>query len=147
MSYLGLDIGNKRIGVAVGSLMADELCTLILKEPAKSFFDGKEGTDQAVNQIRILINTNNIEKVIIGNPINDNGTESITSRNIITFAKKLEQIIEIPVILVDESLTSFVAEEMLKEEGLTIKESKTRVDQVSAKLILQQYIEEEDSYR
>lgn len=143
MSYLSLDIGKKRIGVAFGSLIAQELTTLHVQEPAKSFLDDGPGTDQAKKQILQLIIENHAEKLIIGHPLNDDGSESEIAQKISHFAKELEKTVDLPIELVDETLTSFVAEEMLKEEGVSIKDAKLRVDQVAAKLILQQYIEEE----
>lgn len=142
MSFIGLDIGQKRIGIAVGDVIAEEFDTLKVKEPAKSFFDQKKGTDQAIDKLRQIINTQIIEKVIVGLPINENGEPNITSQKITLFIEQLKKSINVPIETIDESLTSFAAEEMLKEEGLTIKEAKTRVDQLSAKLILQQYLEE-----
>lgn len=143
MSYISLDVGKKRIGVAIGSIIAQELTTLVLKEPAKSFVDCKEGSMQAILPIQKLINDNRVEKLIVGHPINDDGTDSEMSQAIEKFCQKIKENIDIPIIFVDETLTSFVAEEMLKEEGLSIKEAKLRVDQAAAKLILQQFIEEE----
>ncbi len=142
MSYLSLDIGSKRIGLAMGSLMAQEYGTLHIKKPAISFLDTKIGTSQAIEDIKKIITREHIEKLIIGNPVNSDGSLSVNAQKIHQFIEILKKSSDIEIDLVDETLTSYVAEEMLKEEGLTIKESKARVDQAAAKLILQQYLED-----
>lgn len=144
MSFLGLDVGKKRIGLAIGSMIASEFGTLIIREPAKSFLDGKIGTGQAIDQLKKITIDHRIEKIIIGLPLAEGGTQSVISEQIETFSKQLEESVDIPIELTNESLTSYVAEEMLKEEGLSIAQSKHRVDQLAAKLILQQYIEENE---
>lgn len=142
MSFLGLDIGQKRIGMAIGDVIAEEYETIEVANPAKSFLDQNIGTTQAIEKLRAVINSQMIEKVIVGLPFNEDGSPSPMSEKILQFSELLGQSADVPIETVDELLTSFAAEEMLKEEGLTIKEAKTRVDQLSAKLILQQYLEE-----
>ncbi|MDO8513451.1 MAG: Holliday junction resolvase RuvX [bacterium] len=142
MSFLGLDVGKKRIGMAIGSVIAEEFSTLTIKDPAKSFLDGKIGTNQAAQRLREIVESNRIEKIIIGNPINQDDSDTQMSRDIQLFSQKLMSSLDIPIEMTNESLTSYAAEEMLKEEGLSIKETKLRVDQTAAKLILQQYIED-----
>lgn len=143
MNYLCLDVGNKRIGLALGLMIAEEYGTLQAREPTKSFLDGRDGTGQAIDEIKKIIEKERVEKIIIGNPINDDGSISEMGKKIHEFADQMQKNIDCDIVFVDETLTSFVAEEMLKEEGLTVIEAKSRVDQLAAKLILQQYIEEE----
>jgi putative Holliday junction resolvase len=140
MSFLGLDIGNKKIGLAIGTVFADEYETLIVKPPADSFFDGP-GVDQLILALNNIINKEKIEALVVGLPVNENNSEGPQAKKVRQLIEKLKNSIDLPIHLEDEFLTSFAAEEMLKEEGLTIKEAKLRVDQVSAKLILQQFLE------
>ncbi len=144
MNYLGLDVGQKRIGLSIGSKIAEEYSTLEIKWPAKSFLDESIGTFQASAKILQIIHSEEIEKIIVGIPYNSNGSQSFMAEKIFKFINYLKNHVLIPIDTTNEILTSFAAEELLKEEGLTFPQIKRRVDQVSAKIILQQYIENQD---
>jgi putative holliday junction resolvase len=142
MSILGLDVGQKRIGVALGTVFAEEYTTLTVKSSAKSFFD-ENGVKQAIDELNDIINKERIEKIVVGLPMREDGSDSPISKQIKEFSQKVESTLDIPIEFTNETLTSFAAEDLLRDEGLTIKEAKQRIDQVSAKLILQQYLEED----
>lgn len=142
MSYLGIDMGEKNIGLAIGTMLPEEYNTLHVKPPAKSFFD-EQGIHQGLDELISIIRQERISQVVIGLPMREDGQETSQVEKIQAFGCKLEDATNIPVAYVNETLTSFAAEEILKDEGATINEAKQRVDQVAAKLILQQYIEEE----
>jgi putative Holliday junction resolvase len=69
------------------------------------------------------------------------GKESIQSRKIAKFADRLHQALQIPVVLWDERLTSFAAEEHLKEMGLNWRKRRKHVDKIAAMFILQSYLD------
>lgn len=142
MSILGVDIGQKRIGLAQGTMIAEEFKTLNIKLPADNFLDMQEGTQQALDELLDVVRSQHIEAVVVGVPQRDKGDEGDIVGKISEFITKLRDIVDIPVRTTDETLTSVAAEEILRDEGVSIEEAKERVDQVAAKLILQQYLED-----
>lgn len=132
MNYLGLDIGQKRIGVAVSEsgVIAKELCTISVVN-----------LEQALEKITNLINVHKIQKVIVGLPKNMDGTHSDYTYEVRSFTDRLRQRIDIPVVFEDERLTTVEAERQLKQQGVTNHKLKERVDSFSAALILEQYFE------
>lgn len=132
MKYLGLDIGEKRIGVAISEsgVIARELSTIYVVSK-----------EQAIREIVDIITKNQIGKVVIGFPKHMDGTHNHSTSEVQEFADKLRRQVEIPIIFEDERLTSVEAERLLKEQGIYNHELKEKVDQFSAKLILEQYFE------
>lgn len=142
MSVLGIDLGKKRIGLAVGTVLAEEFKTLKVKSPAESFFDMKSGTTQAIDELLEIVRHERIDAVVVGLPQTEGEKESENAKLILVFVERLKDVLEVPVETVDETLTSFAAQEILRDEGLSIEDAKGRIDQVAAKLILQQYLED-----
>ncbi len=142
MSILGLDVGEKRIGMALGTMLAEEYDTISIQQPQKTFLDKDQGTKQAIDNILKVIREEHIEKIVIGLPVRADNTLSSIAEEIKKFGDHLGTIADIPIEFTNETLTSFTAEQILRDEGATIDEAKKRVDQVSAKLILQQYLED-----
>lgn len=140
MRYIGLDVGARYIGVAVGEVLAEELTTIRTGKNEKSYQG--EGRDKVVKQIEQLIDIEEADAVVIGLPVNEEGSPTEESKKISEFAKYLEQGINKEVHFTNETLTSFMAEEILKEAGLSDSEVSNRVHQASAQLILQQFLEE-----
>lgn len=130
MKYLSLDIGTKRIGVAISrsGILAKELKT----------FDVSKNT---IKNIVKLIQEEEIEKLIIGLPVSMDGVERDAAKNVRDFADQISKQINTKIEFEDERLTSVEAERQLKNEGCTDDEMKHRVDQRSAKIILEQYID------
>lgn len=142
MRYLGLDIGQRKIGVALGETLATELTTLTCPKSIK-FYDNK-GYQHALVELKKLIKLEEADGLVVGLPINEKGNQTEESKKIKTFSLKIEKEIDIIVHFVDETLTSFMAEELLISEGVNKAEINERVHQMSAKLILQQYLEDEN---
>ena len=126
---IGLDIGTKRIGVAI----SDPL--FITAQPLKAVF--RTSDENAVNEINKIIDEYNIETVIAGLPKNMDGTVGNQAQNCIDFMKNFSSV---NVIFEDERLTSRQAEFILKEQGKKYTKQKQLVDIESACLILQQYM-------
>lgn len=130
MSLLGLDVGDKRVGVAVShsEVLASEYKTLEQKE-------------EIFSQILAICQKEDVEKIIVGLPIGTSGQEESQAKKVRQFVETLQRKTNLPVVLENETLTTLEAEQILRDEGLTIAQAKERVDQLSAKLILQQYLE------
>ena len=129
MKILGLDIGQKRIGLALSD---GKICSPYgLIEIAELF--------KAVSEVSQIIRKENVEKIIIGIPKNQN---SLQADIIHKFAIELAKIINLPIEYVDESLTTKEAERLMTDSGQDEKSEKYKqeIDKLSAKLILEQYL-------
>lgn len=138
MRYLGLDVGQKYLGVAVGEILAKELTTITAAKN-QSFYSAPSA---AYEQIAKLIESEEADALVVGLPVNEMGEATAESKKIETFCRGLEEKLNVTVHFVDETLTSFMATDMLESQGLTEAEVKARVHQLSAELILQQFLEE-----
>ena len=131
---LGLDIGTKRIGLA----MSDPL--LITAQPFDTI--SRKPERDALERITDIIKTYNVKKIVAGLPLMMNGDYGQQAQDCEEFTKKLEQKTNISVILVDERLTSFEAEEILKKQGVKYTKDKGKVDMIAASIILQEYLDQ-----
>ena len=95
---IGLDLGSKRIGVAI----CDE--NQKIATPLKTI--NKSKFEDLINELEDIIKENNIKGIIIGNPINMDGTSGKSSQSAKDFAKNLSKNITIPITLWDERLSS-----------------------------------------
>ena len=131
MKILALDVGRKRIGLAISQsgILVQEFLTM----------DNKESS--SFTEIAEIIEDEGIEKLVIGLPKNMDGTDAEITKYVEEFSKKLSAIISIPVDFEDERLTTKEAERQLRNSGLNHEEIEKRIDQYSAKLILEQYLE------
>jgi putative Holliday junction resolvase len=138
MKVVGLDIGEKRIGVA----MSDELgCTAqgvtVLE---------RRGSDDDLEAIRDLIVAVKASSVVVGLPKNMDGSLGHSAQKVISFASRLEERIAIPVILWDERWTTSEATRLLIQADLTRKKRRKVVDKVAAALILQGFLDSLDRH-
>ena len=125
--YLGIDWGTKKIGLAIGSKIPYELATL----------DNKE---EAFEKIAKLCKEEQVEGIVIGMPILESGEGGNFSNKIEEFGEKLKETTKLPIYFEPENLTTQTALQLLKEEGATPEEVEKKVDQLAARLILEQYI-------
>jgi len=130
MRILALDIGKKRIGLAIShsGIIASEYLTL-------------ENNKDLLKKISDILAKENIEKIIIGLPQNMDGTESVYAKEVLQFAEKLRKVTKIFILFEDERLTTKEAERQLREQGVSSEDLKKRIDQYAAKLILEQYLQ------
>ena len=129
---LGLDIGTKRIGVALSDAL------FITAQPLKAIF--RTSDEEAVKQINEIIKEYDVKTVVAGLPKNMDGSVGSQAQNCIDFMKNFSSV---NVIFEDERLTSRQAEFILKEQGKKYTKQKQLVDIESACLILQQYMDKQ----
>lgn len=129
---LGLDIGTKRIGVAISDLL------FITAQPLQVVF--RKSDEQAVSEINKIIKEYNIKTVVAGMPKNMDGSVGSQAENCINFMNNFSSV---DVIFEDERLTSRQAEFILKEQGKKYTKQKHLVDIESACFILQQYMDKQ----
>ena len=129
-----MDYGEKRTGVAI----SDELG--LIANPVKTIVQLNKKL--LIDEILQIIKENNIEKVIIGKPLNMNGTQGERAQKTIEFAKALEKKANIAIELIDERLTTVSAHNILNESNVCgSKKRKNIIDTVAAVIILQQYLD------
>jgi len=130
---LALDIGEKRIGLAVSdalNITAQGLETL-----------RRTSAEDTLKKIRALIKEYDVSKIVIGMPFNMDGTEGPSARAAGEFAAILRKDTGVTVEMVDERLTSAQGERMLLEADISRKKRKRAIDKIAAQLILQTYLE------
>jgi len=133
LRILGLDYGEKRIGVAVCDelgITAQGLPTIVRKTK-------KHDLEVFVN----LIKDYNIEKIVIGYPVRIDGSEGIQCEKVNRFAALLDKTFSLPLIKWPETLSTKEAEEILINSGVSWRKRKKEVDKLAACIILQSYLD------
>lgn len=132
MRYLAIDYGNKRTGLAI----CDQAETLA------SPLTVITGQKQLIKKIEEVIEKENVGAVVIGLPLNMDGTQSTQTKLVLNFAKNLKDHLKIPVHLHDERLSSFGARQKLTSANYTRGKRKKRLDAVAAADILESFLEQ-----
>lgn len=135
MKLLGIDWGEKRIGLA----LSDDLQMLAHEYNVLEDFSNEE----VIEFLRQLAIVEGIEKIVIGFPLHMSGEESEKTQKVREFGAMLENCLDIEVAFEDERWTTKIVDGILKEMGISQKEARKRKDMVSAKYILQTYMDRE----
>lgn len=133
MRVIGLDLGDKTIGVAVSDpsgLIAQGIRTI-----------KRKNIKYDIDEIIKIIDEYKAEKIIVGLPKNMNGTMGSSSQKVIEFSEKVKKRIDIEIIFQDERLTTVSAQRILIEADLSREKRKKVVDTVAATYILQTYLD------
>jgi putative holliday junction resolvase len=133
--YLGLDVGTKRIGIAV----SDELG--LTAQPVMTLETRRNRRDD-LRSIARLARRYAVAGIVIGNPLHLSGDESPRAAKTRAFAADLGELTRLPIHLWDERLTSREAHQILYEAGRAREQHKAVIDQVAATLILQSFLDE-----
>ncbi|MGE6577120.1 MULTISPECIES: Holliday junction resolvase RuvX [Paenibacillus] len=133
MKILGLDYGDRRIGVAASDAFGWTAQGLEVLERRR---DEGEFT-----RIADLVREHEISEIVVGLPKNMNGTVGPRGEICIAFADRLRDELNLPVHLWDERLTTMAAERTLIEADVSRKKRKQVVDKMAASLILQNYLD------
>ena len=131
--YIGIDLGEKRVGIAI----SDPLFII-----AQAYTTIKH-TDNAdtIKQIEFIIKDKNISKIIIGLPLTMKGTHSIQTNKVSDFIIDLKKKVSIPIIEIDERMSSIAAKDILVQKGIKTGHNKKLIDQMAATIILQEYLD------
>lgn len=135
LRYLGLDIGNRRIGVAV----SDELG--LTAQPVLTL-ERRGSQRDTLRSLARLCRRFGVAGIVIGNPLHMSGERSPRTEKTQSFAAELGELTKLPVHLWDERLTTQEAHAILYEAGHGRQEHRKVVDQVAATLILQSFLEQ-----
>lgn len=138
MRIMGLDVGSKTVGVSLSDEFgwtAQGLKTIQINEANGEF---------GFEEIGILIEENNVSKVVVGLPKNMNGTIGPRGEASQYYADELNKRFGIPVVLWDERLTTVAAERVLLEADVSRKKRKKVIDKMAASMILQGYLDSQN---
>ena len=127
MQIVAFDFGTKKIGVAVGQTET------FTSSPLQIIYNDQEKTNW--NEISILIEEWNPDLILVGKPLNMDGTESDIMKKVDRFLNKLEKISKVQCEYVDERLTTFEAKEMLGENKMD------DVDAHAAKILIDNWFD------
>src|SRR5215471_8719285 len=133
MRIMALDVGDRKIGVAI----SDAMQLIAQGKPTLK----RTTTEADIEYLRNLVTENDVHRIIIGEPLHMDGRPSPQSLKTAKFARKLQKATQIPVVLWDERLSSFAAEEHLVEMGLNWRKRREQVDKMAAMIILQSYLD------
>ncbi len=132
---LGLDLGSRTLGVAVSDPLG------MIARTVETFRFEEDDYDAALKRTGELIKEYSIKRIVLGLPKHMNGDVGIRGEISIQFKDSLEEMYGIPVVLVDERLTTVAAQKMLISADVSRKKRKKVVDQVAAVQILQGYLD------
>ena len=127
--FIGLDLGSKRIGVSV----CDERQSIAT--PFKTI--NKTTTNELINELKIIIDENNIGGIIIGNPINMDGSLGRSAQSVKDVSLNISKAIDLPVILWDERLSTVGAFNLSSQLDINVSKRVKSIDQNAAAFILQ----------
>ena len=137
MRVMGLDYGSKTVGVAISDAL------LLTAQPVETIERTTEDKlRRTLARIEALIKEYDVEKIVLGYPLNMDDSVGPRAQKTLEFKEKLEKRTQLPVILQDERLSTFVAKETLSEMGVKPQEQKQYVDKIAASFILQDYLYE-----
>jgi putative pre-16S rRNA nuclease len=133
--HMGLDVGDRRIGVA----LSDETATLASALTTVTRTGGRKDAAAVAD----LVRHHEVAAVVVGLPLNMDGSRGPQAEKVLGFVEGLRRRLgPVPVVTRDERLTTVEAEEKLREAGLGWKERKRVVDQAAAVVILQEYLDD-----
>lgn len=134
---LGLDVGSKRIGIAISDplgITAQGLETLQRRNKRLDY-----------EALARLVREREVAEIVVGFPLRMSGEEGIQAEKMHRFAEELRKKVGVPVHLWDERLTSAEANRLLRETDMSIQRRGQVVDQMAAVLILQSWMESRNS--
>ena len=129
---LGVDYGESRIGLA----LSDDTKTIAF--PFKTIKN--KNINFLLDFFRKLNSEKSIESIVIGLPLGMNGKDTQQTKNVRIFSKTLD-ILELPIFLQDERLTSVSAKKSLIRQNIKTGHNKKRIDKIAATILLQQFLD------
>ena len=126
---IGLDLGSKRIGVSI----CDE--KQIIATPLKTI--NKNSLEDLINELKIIIDENDIKGIIIGNPLNMDGSSGSSAQSVKDTSQNIEKNINVPICLWDERLSTVGAFNLSSQLDINVSKREKKIDENAAAFILQ----------
>ena len=132
--YLGIDNGEKRVGLALSDplkIIATPFRTLLV-----------HNTNQVIWELDKIIDEQDVELIVVGNPLGMKGQQTAQTKRVMEFTDKLRDI-GYKVMLEDERLSSVSAKRVMIEQKIKTGYNKELIDQIAAAIILQQFLDKQ----
>ena len=126
---IGLDLGSKRIGVSI----CDE--KQLIATPFKTI--NRTKAKELINELKIIIEENNIKGIIIGNPLNMDGSSGSSTQSVKDTSDNIEKSIDVPICLWDERLSTVGAFNLSSQLDVNVSKREKKIDENAAAFILQ----------
>ena len=126
---IGLDLGSKRIGVSI----CDE--KQLIATPLKTI--NRNTLKELIFELKVIIDENNIKGIIIGNPLNMDGSFGRSAQSVKDTSQKIEENINIPICLWDERLSAVGAFNLSSQLDINVNKREKKIDENAAAFILQ----------
>lgn len=133
MKIIGIDLGDHRTGVAYSDILG------LMSTRSETI--SEYNREKLLSKLVDIINLEKPDKIVVGLPVNMNGTEGESAAKCRDFSEKLQALVNIPVVLWDERGTSKIANRILSDNGKKRGKQRARVDAVAATVILQSYLD------
>ena len=126
---IGLDLGSKRIGVSI----CDE--KQLIATPYKTI--NRNSLKNLIAELRLIINENNIKGIIVGNPLNMDGSSGRSAQSVKDTTENIEKNLDIPICLWDERLSTVGAFNLSSQLDINVSKREKKIDENAAAFILQ----------
>ena len=126
---IGLDLGSKRIGVSI----CDD--KQLIATPLKTI--SRNSLKYLVDELRLIINENDIKGIIIGNPLNMDGSSGRSAQSVKDTTENIEKNLDIPICLWDERLSTVGAFNLSSQLDINVSKREKKIDENAAAFILQ----------
>ena len=126
---IGLDLGSKRIGVSI----CDD--KQLIATPLKTI--NRNSLKDLVDELRLIINENDIKGIIIGNPLNMDGSSGRSAQSVKDTTENIEKNLDIPICLWDERLSTVGAFNLSSQLDINLSKREKKIDENAAAFILQ----------
>ena len=131
--FLGIDYGDSRIGLALSDPMK------IIGKPFKTL-DNKKS--DILNELRLIVQKNEVVRFVVGYPVNMKGENTPQTKKVDDFIIFLEKNFDLPISKIDERLSSVSAINSLIIQGVKTGHNKSKIDDTSAAIILQEFLDQ-----
>ena len=126
---IGLDLGSKRIGVSI----CDD--KQLIATPLKTI--NRNSLENLVDELKLIINENNIKGIIVGNPLNMDGSSGRSAQSVKDTTENIEKNLDIPICLWDERLSTVGAFNLSSQLDINVSKREKKIDENAAAFILQ----------
>jgi putative Holliday junction resolvase len=133
MRVLALDIGEKRLGVAVSDASGTIASPLKVLDAVPALADGRD--------LRRIVEDYEVELMVVGLPLSLDGSEGPQARRVRQAGERLARFAGVPVMYVDERLSSAEARRSMTEAGISDRDKRGSIDMIAASLFLQSYLD------
>lgn len=135
MKILGIDLGSRTVGLSVSDGLG------IIANPIGTYKINTNDLQEALECVKMVVKEQGVTKVVLGLPKNMNGSIGFQAEYTLQFKEMLEKELSLEVIMVDERLTSKMANAVMIQADMSRKKRKNNVDKLAATIILQTYLD------